>query len=46
MTLKNSIEAAIYEFAPDIAELHVDGATPAPGPASFVPLEQFVVDTR
>jgi len=46
MTLKNSIEAAIYEFAPDIAELHVDGTTPPPGPGSFVPLEQLVIGTR
>lgn len=43
MTLKNSIEEAIYEFAPDIAELHVEGAVPVPSPAGFVPLEQLVV---
>ena len=45
MTLKNSIEEAIYEFAPDIAELQVEGSVPeaVPAPAGFVPLEQVVM---
>jgi Fe-S cluster biogenesis protein NfuA len=43
-TLKNAIEEAIFEFAPDAAELHVEGAVPAqaPSPAGFFPLEQLV----
>jgi Fe-S cluster biogenesis protein NfuA len=39
MTLKNAIQEAIYEFAPDVGGLDVAGlAGPSP-PAGFVPLE-------
>jgi Fe-S cluster biogenesis protein NfuA len=42
-TLHGAIEAAIYEFAPDIAELKVEGVAVASPPISgFVPLEQLV----
>ena len=39
MTLKNSIEEAIYEFAPDINGLDVAGLVEARAPVGFVPLE-------
>jgi Fe-S cluster biogenesis protein NfuA len=39
MTLKNSIEEAIYEFAPDISGLDVAGLAEARPPVGFVPLE-------
>jgi Fe-S cluster biogenesis protein NfuA len=42
-TLKNAIEAAIDEFAPDIVELKVEGvAVAAPPVSGFVALEQLV----
>jgi Fe-S cluster biogenesis protein NfuA len=48
-TLKNSIEEAIYGLAPDVVELHVEGAVPTsappsakPGPTGFVPVELLV----
>ncbi len=42
-TLHNAIEAAIYEFAPDVAELKVEGVAVASPPVSgFVALEQLV----
>ncbi len=43
-TLHNAIEEAIYEFAPDVAELKVEGvAVPSTPPVSgFVPLAQLV----
>jgi Fe-S cluster biogenesis protein NfuA len=39
MTLKNSIEEAIYEFAPDVSGLDVAGLAEARAPVGFVPLE-------
>ena len=39
MTLKNSIEEAIYEFAPDVNGLDVAGLAEARAPVGFVPLE-------
>ncbi len=42
-TLKNAIEEAIYEFAPDVVELKVEGAAPpVAAAAGFVPLKQLV----
>lgn len=42
-TLHGAIEAAIYEFAPDVAELKVEGVAVATAPVSgFVALEQLV----
>jgi Fe-S cluster biogenesis protein NfuA len=43
MTLKQTIEEAICEFAPDVQELRVEGAVVAAPPVSgFVPLAQLV----
>jgi Fe-S cluster biogenesis protein NfuA len=39
MTLKNAIQEAIYEFAPDIGGLDVAGLAEPHPPAVFVPLE-------
>jgi Fe-S cluster biogenesis protein NfuA len=39
MTLKNAIQEAIYEFAPDISGLDVAGLAEPRPPAGFVPLE-------
>lgn len=39
LTLKNAIEEAIYEFAPDINGLDVAGLAQPRPPAGFVPLE-------
>jgi len=42
-TLRGAIETAIDEFAPDVAELNVEGVAVAPPAVSgFVPLEQLV----
>ncbi|HZZ71824.1 MAG TPA: NifU family protein [Pirellulales bacterium] len=38
-TLKNAIESAICEFAPDVDDLQVEGVVAEPEPAGFVPLE-------
>lgn len=38
-TLRNSIEEAIYEFAPDILRLEVAGVVEQPPASGFVPLE-------
>jgi Fe-S cluster biogenesis protein NfuA len=43
LTLKQSIEEAICEFAPDVQELRVEGAAiPQPPASGFVPLAQLV----
>jgi Fe-S cluster biogenesis protein NfuA len=39
MTLKNAIQEAIYEFAPDVSGLDVAGLAEPRPPAGFVPLE-------
>ena len=39
LTLKNAIEEAIYEFAPDISGLDVAGLVEPRPPSGFVPLE-------
>jgi Fe-S cluster biogenesis protein NfuA len=39
LTLKNAIQEAIYEFAPDISGLDVAGLAEPRPPAGFVPLE-------
>jgi Fe-S cluster biogenesis protein NfuA len=39
MTLRNAIQEAIYEFAPDIGGLEVAGLAEPRPPAGFVPLE-------
>jgi Fe-S cluster biogenesis protein NfuA/nitrite reductase/ring-hydroxylating ferredoxin subunit len=41
MTLKYAIEQAIYEGAPDVTAIEVDGVTPPPAPAGFIPLTQI-----
>jgi Fe-S cluster biogenesis protein NfuA len=41
-TLKNSIEDAINEFAPDVLELRTEGVSAARPMGGFVPLEQLV----
>ena len=41
MMLKLAIEEAIYETAPDVAALEVEGMVEQPSPSGFVPLEQF-----
>ncbi|MGI8586605.1 MAG: NifU family protein [Chloroflexia bacterium] len=43
MTLKLAIEEALQEFAPDIAELKVEGVVerPQPAPIGFVPISQM-----
>lgn len=38
-TLRNSIEEAIYEFAPDVLRLEVAGVVEQPPASGFVPLE-------
>jgi Fe-S cluster biogenesis protein NfuA len=43
LTLKNAIEEAIFEFAPDVSELRVEGAVAASEPKGFVPLTQIAV---
>jgi Fe-S cluster biogenesis protein NfuA len=43
MTLKHAIEAAIYEQAPDVAEIEVAGVTEAQTPAAnFIPADQLI----
>jgi Fe-S cluster biogenesis protein NfuA len=39
ITLRNAIEEAIFEFAPDVARLEVTGVVEPPPTAGFVPLE-------
>jgi Fe-S cluster biogenesis protein NfuA len=41
MTLKLAIEAAIYETAPDVVALEVEGVAAQPSASGFIPLEQF-----
>lgn len=43
-TMKNMIEQAIYDKAPEVTAIHVDGvAQPrSAGPAGFVPVEQLI----
>jgi Fe-S cluster biogenesis protein NfuA len=43
MTLKNAIQEAIYEFAPDVAGLDVAGLAEPRPPAGFVPLEAIAL---
>jgi len=43
MTLKNAIQEAIYEFAPDIGGLDVAGLAEPRPPAGFVPLEAIAL---
>lgn len=40
MTLKSAIEEVIYEFAPDVARLEVEGVVP-PHPADFIAVESL-----
>ncbi len=43
LTLRETIEQALCECAPDMLELHVEGAAPAPAVGTgFVPLAQLV----
>ncbi|MDB5173810.1 MAG: nfuA 2 [Phycisphaerales bacterium] len=44
VTMKTSIEQAIYDNAPDVSAIQVDGATEAqkPAPAGFVPVEMLI----
>jgi len=44
LTLKNAIEEALYEFAPDISGLEVAGLVAPRAPSGFVPLE--TIQTR
>jgi Fe-S cluster biogenesis protein NfuA len=39
LTLRNAIEEAIFEFAPDITRLEVSGVVEQPPASGFVPLE-------
>jgi Fe-S cluster biogenesis protein NfuA len=39
LTLRNAIEEAIFEFAPDITRLEVSGVVEQAPPSGFVPLE-------
>ncbi|MBV9125605.1 MAG: NifU family protein [Planctomycetes bacterium] len=43
LTLKNTIEEAIYEAAPEVAALEVDNLEPSPAPSAttFIPVEQL-----
>jgi Fe-S cluster biogenesis protein NfuA len=45
LTLKNAIEEAIYECAPDVAGIEVEGVVEEPKrePSTFVPVEQLHV---
>jgi Fe-S cluster biogenesis protein NfuA len=40
-TLKLAIEEALYESAPDMTTLEVEGVVPQPSASGFVPLQQF-----
>ncbi len=40
-TLRNAIEEAMYEFAPDITRLEVSGVVEEQPPSGFVPLESI-----
>lgn len=39
LTLRNAIEEALFEFAPDITRLEVSGVVDSPPASGFVPLE-------
>jgi Fe-S cluster biogenesis protein NfuA len=43
LTLRNAIEEAMFEFAPDIARLEVSGVVEEPPASGFVPLEAIRV---
>jgi Fe-S cluster biogenesis protein NfuA len=43
ITLRNAIEEAIFEFAPDIERLEVAGVVEPPPASGFVPLEAIRV---
>jgi Fe-S cluster biogenesis protein NfuA len=40
MALKQAIEAALYEAAPDVTALQIEGMEAPPAPPGFIPLEQ------
>jgi Fe-S cluster biogenesis protein NfuA len=47
VTLRTTIEKAIYEAAPDVAAIEVDGEPAAPLPTNdFVPLEQLTTGVK